>query len=86
MVSNANEDLPEPEGPVKTTNFPRGISRSTLFKLCCRAPRITIERFPKDFGESEGFPAADFPAAPVDAPVDAPGVDFRIRIGFGGIF
>lgn len=39
MVS---EDFPEPDTPVTTTSFFRGISTSTERKLCTRAPRIWI--------------------------------------------
>src|SRR5882724_2979686 len=42
MVSNASEDLPEPDSPVITTSWSRGISRSTDLRLCSRAPRMTI--------------------------------------------
>ena len=42
MVSKANEDLPEPERPVKTINLSRGIFRSIFFKLFWLAPLITI--------------------------------------------
>src|SRR5580765_3108040 len=41
MVSNASDDLPEPEIPVSTTSLSRGSSRLTLRRLCSRAPRIT---------------------------------------------
>src|SRR3989339_1026726 len=41
MVSNAKEDFPEPESPVKTISLLRGISRLTFFRLCSRAP-LTI--------------------------------------------
>src|ERR1700734_2402951 len=44
MVSNASEDLPEPDNPVNTTSLSRGISRSTFFRLCSRAPRMVIAR------------------------------------------
>src|SRR3954447_13313949 len=42
MVSKASDDLPEPDSPVKTMSWSRGSSRSTLRRLCSRAPRITI--------------------------------------------
>src|ERR1700693_3003490 len=42
MVSKASEDFPDPESPVKTTSLSRGIVRSISFKLCSRAPRMTI--------------------------------------------
>src|SRR5213593_242475 len=42
MVSKASEDLPEPESPVITTSWSRGISRSMFLRLCSRAPRMTI--------------------------------------------
>src|SRR5690606_10532053 len=41
MVSNASDDLPEPESPVKTMSRSRGRSRSTLRRLCSRAPEMT---------------------------------------------
>src|SRR3990170_1671294 len=44
MVSKASDDLPEPESPVITTSRSRGMSRSTFFRLCSRAPRIEITR------------------------------------------
>ncbi|CFE46987.1 Uncharacterised protein [Mycobacterium tuberculosis] len=43
MVSNASEDLPDPDNPVKTISASRGRSRSTLRRLCSRAP-LTIRR------------------------------------------
>src|SRR5208282_1471854 len=42
MVSKASEDLPEPEGPVTTVRELRGISRLMFFRLCWRAPWMTI--------------------------------------------
>ena len=36
------EDFPEPETPVTTINLLRGISTSTFFKLCTRAPLMKI--------------------------------------------
>src|SRR5262245_29318101 len=42
MVSKASDDLPEPESPVITTSWSRGISRSMFFRVCSRAPRATI--------------------------------------------
>src|SRR3954469_21129746 len=51
MVSNASEDLPEPDSPVNTTSLSRGISTSTFLRLCSRAPRIVIaRRFDPTFG------------------------------------
>ena len=41
-VSNASEDLPEPEIPVITTSFPRGISTEMFFRLFTLAPVIEI--------------------------------------------
>ena len=40
MVSKAKDDFPEPEIPVMTTSFSRGISRSIFLRLWTRAPRI----------------------------------------------
>src|SRR5215472_12565948 len=42
MVSNASEDLPEPDSPVITTRLSRGRSTSMFLRLCSRAPRIRI--------------------------------------------
>src|SRR6478609_12069576 len=42
MVSNANDDLPEPDSPVITTSLSRGFSTSTFLRLCSRAPLILI--------------------------------------------
>src|SRR6185437_4676454 len=44
MVSKAREDLPEPDRPVNTTSWSRGISTSTFLRLCSRAPRMAITR------------------------------------------
>ena len=33
MVSNANDDFPDPDRPVKTVNELRGISTFTFFRL-----------------------------------------------------
>lgn len=43
MVSNANDDLPEPDNPVKTMSLSLGRSSETFLRLCSRAPRITRE-------------------------------------------
>src|ERR1700681_443491 len=42
MVSNASDDFPEPDSRVKTTSLSRGMVRSMSFRLCSRAPLITI--------------------------------------------
>lgn len=42
MVLNANDDFPEPETPVKTTNLFFGMSKSIFLRLFSRAPRIFI--------------------------------------------
>src|SRR5688500_11192434 len=41
MVSNASDDLPEPDRPVETMRGSRGRSRERLRALWPRAPRIT---------------------------------------------
>src|SRR5581483_1253840 len=41
MVSNARDDFPEPERPVKTTILFRGISTVIFFRLWVRAPLTT---------------------------------------------
>ena len=40
MTSKAREDLPEPEGPVTTTNLLAGIVTLRFFRLFSRAPII----------------------------------------------
>src|SRR3954447_25706373 len=42
MVSNASEDLPDPESPVMTTSASRGSVTVTSLRLCSRAPETTI--------------------------------------------
>src|SRR6202158_6489022 len=42
MGLKASEDFPDPDSPVKTTSLSRGMMRSTSFRLCSRAPRMTI--------------------------------------------
>ncbi len=44
MVSKASEDLPEPDRPVNTTSWSRGMATSMFLRLCSRAPRIAITR------------------------------------------
>jgi len=41
-VSNASDDLPDPDRPVNTTSLSRGIDSVTFLRLCSRAPRIVI--------------------------------------------
>src|SRR3989344_4731107 len=53
MVSNASEDFPLPESPVKTTILLRGISTLMFFRLCVRAPFITILPAPTEASGSE---------------------------------
>src|SRR5690606_27844468 len=42
MVSNASDDLPEPDRPVITISLSRGRSRSMFLRLCVRAPRMLM--------------------------------------------
>src|SRR3989338_249836 len=42
IVSNAKDDFPLPESPVKTTILFRGISTVMFFRLCVRAPLTII--------------------------------------------
>ncbi len=42
-VPKASDDLPEPDTPVKTTRALRGITTSTFFRLCSRAPRTWMQ-------------------------------------------
>src|SRR6267154_2008840 len=43
MVSNASDDLPEPDRPVITTSLWRGMSTSIFLRLWTRAPRTAIQ-------------------------------------------
>src|SRR5262245_41554539 len=43
MVSNARDDLPEPDKPVITTSWSRGRSTSMFLRLWTRAPRTAIQ-------------------------------------------
>src|SRR3990172_5512147 len=52
MVSKAREDFPEPDNPVNTINRLRGSSSETFFRLCSRAPLMTIDS--ADIGPSPG--------------------------------
>src|ERR1700761_4739071 len=45
MVSNASEDLPEPETPETTVSRPWVRSQSMFFRLWVRAPRMVIWSF-----------------------------------------
>ena len=45
MVSNARDDLPEPDSPVITTNLSLGISMQMPLRLCSLAPLILIKFF-----------------------------------------
>src|SRR5580704_13037051 len=42
MVSNASDDLPDPDRPVMTTSLCRGMSTSMFLRLWTRAPRTAI--------------------------------------------
>src|SRR5450631_14262 len=55
MVSNAKEDLPEPDRPVNTTNWSRGMATSIFLRLCSRAPRIAITRASPGLGLDLSF-------------------------------
>ena len=44
-MSNARDDLPEPDSPVITTSLFLGISTSIFFRLLTRAPLISMELF-----------------------------------------
>src|SRR3712207_6529401 len=45
IVSNASDDLPEPDRPVKKMSLSRGRSRPTLRRVCSRAPWTTRRSF-----------------------------------------
>src|SRR5271169_702860 len=56
MVSNASEDLPDPETPVTTVSALCGISRSIFFRLWTRAPLTTISSFAMSPRIQQAFP------------------------------
>src|SRR5713101_5918528 len=43
MVSKASEDFPDPDTPVITVKRLCGIASEMSFRLCTRAPRISME-------------------------------------------
>ena len=62
MVSNASDDLPEPETPVTTVRVLCGISKSMFFRLWTRAPRTMMLSFAMA-QETDGSPARRNPRA-----------------------
>src|SRR3954469_11651130 len=58
MVSNASDDLPEPESPVMTTSESRGSSTVTSLRLCSRAPETTMEFWREDIRPLSSLRAA----------------------------
>src|SRR3954471_15453583 len=63
MVSNASEDLPEPDSPVMTPSESRGSSTVTSLRLCSRAPVTTMEFWRLDIRPPQSLrrPRTDFP-------------------------
>src|SRR5919201_2417592 len=62
MVSKASDDLPDPDSPVNTTSRSRGITRSTSFRLCSRAPRMTISVCWPGRGSASGMDPLSYPS------------------------
>src|SRR5258708_32754917 len=56
MVSNAKLDLPLPDSPVMTMSRSRGRVRSMPFRLCSRAPEMTMESW--GIGDCLAYPVA----------------------------
>src|SRR4029453_3969419 len=79
MVSNASDDLPEPDSPVITTSWSRGISRSTFLRLCSRAPRRQI----RSLAMAVYYPAATS-TRPGGDPRQRRGGHRRVRTGDAG--
>src|SRR5579864_4257858 len=84
MVSNAREDLPEPDRPVNTISLSRGRSTETFWRLCSRAPRTTSRSLiPIDPTEPARVPGRTHvrlrrsPWAPMEPAVAHPAVDER---------
>jgi hypothetical protein len=48
MVSNTKDDFPEPETPVNTVIFRRGMSTEMFLRLFSRAPRTWMARSESD--------------------------------------
>src|SRR3954466_10466532 len=61
MVSNASDDLPDPDRPVMTTSASRGIFSEMSRRLCSRAPETTMELFDgirqPIYGPEQTFPS-----------------------------
>ena len=58
MVSNASDDFPDPETPLTTVSLPWGMSQEMFFRLCVRAPRMTMASF--DEFSSDEFASNEF--------------------------
>src|SRR5690606_8607377 len=58
MVSNASEDLPEPDRPVITISLSRGRSRSMFLRLCVRAPRMRMNSIAIEEPAGGGWPSS----------------------------
>src|SRR3954470_3750569 len=59
MVSNASDDLPDPDRPVMTTSESRGSSTVTSLRLCSRAPETTMEDWGEGIGSLQSRRVAD---------------------------
>src|SRR4051794_522686 len=59
MVSNASDDLPDPDRPVMTTSESRGSSTVTSLRLCSRAPETTMEDWGEGIGSLQSRGVAD---------------------------
>src|ERR1700674_2766082 len=57
MVSNASDDFPEPDRPVKTISWSRGSRTSRSLRLCSRAPRIVRSVLAVDSATSPSYRA-----------------------------
>src|SRR3954462_15664648 len=65
MVSNARDDLPEPDRPVITVRLSRGMSTAMPLRLCSRAPRtlmwVSIRfRSASEYGSAFGLLRSSF--------------------------
>src|SRR5436309_1378368 len=81
-MSNASVLLPEPETPVTTTNFPRGISTVMFLRLCSRAPWMQIESdSPRRLSEREFSPFTGEKVARRRKTAN----DYGVPVGDGGV-
>src|SRR5690606_8250027 len=81
MVSNASDDLPDPDRPVITISLSRGRSTSMFLRLWVRAPRILMASISGGSAEAmrqrKGTPDLGATGRARNPPGGGPGPPFR---------